>query len=117
MVLLIYEVGFDIYLLFDGRIEFGVVDLFCVGWNWIVECGVCIGVYFWVGEDGFEGGVFLCDDEEYQIYFEYFDVVDCLVLFYWFMFEVVLVDGMYYMFECEWFDYQVVIEICDLVVD
>ena len=115
--LLIHEAGLDTYLPSDGRIESGAVDLFCAGRNRIAERGARIGVHSWAGEDGLEGGALPRDDEEHQIYLEYFDAVDCPVSFYWFTLEAAPADGMHYMSEREWLDYQVVTEIRDPAAD
>lgn len=115
--MLIHEAGLDTYLPADGTIESGAVDLFCAGRNRIAERGARIGVHSWAGEDGLEGGALPRDDEEHEIYLEYFNAVDCPVSFYWFTLAAAPADGMHYMSEREWRDYEVVTEIRDPVTD
>ncbi|MDG2426311.1 MAG: hypothetical protein P8M07_06990 [Flavobacteriales bacterium] len=95
------ENGIKTILTSASTVESGAVDLFISGAVRTIDEGAKIGVHSWSFGGGQDGADLPADDEEHQMYFEFyaemFQDEDLGLEFYWFTLESASGDDIHYM--------------------
>ncbi len=94
--MLIHDRGINTELRSYSEIASGGVDLFISGHLRLIEDGARIGVHSW--RDGKKEGIeYPRDDEEHQIFLEFFEQIEMDTAFYWYTLKAATADDIHWM--------------------
>ena len=98
---LIRDAGIATHATGDSFLASGGVDFYLAGATRTFDPGAQFGVHSWATGDGIEGSELPRDDQQHELYLDYYDEMGINADFYWFTLDAAPAEDIYWMTEAE----------------